>query len=93
MIISFQHKGLELFWQKGSRKGINPQHARKLLFILSLLDNLQSQDELAAYPTLSFHALKGDLKEYYSVVVNGNWRVIFRFNGANVELIDYLDYH
>ncbi|WP_215893446.1 type II toxin-antitoxin system RelE/ParE family toxin [Neorhizobium sp. T25_13] len=25
--------------------------------------------------------------------VNGNWRVTFRFVGADVELVDYQDYH
>jgi plasmid maintenance system killer protein len=28
-----------------------------------------------------------------SITVNGNWRVIFRFVGQDVELVDYLDNH
>ncbi|MBZ5876657.1 hypothetical protein [Chromohalobacter israelensis] len=27
------------------------------------------------------------------MTVSGNWRIIFRFNGPDVELVDYLDYH
>jgi len=37
--------------------------------------------------------LSGELKGYWSVTVNGNWRVIFRFVGKDAELVDYLDYH
>ena len=37
--------------------------------------------------------LGGDLEGFWSVWVNGNWRVIFRFDGEDAELVDYLDYH
>ncbi|KFJ91804.1 Killer protein, partial [Pseudomonas sp. 1-7] len=37
--------------------------------------------------------LKGELEEFWSLTVNGNWRVIFRFVGSDIELVDYLDYH
>ncbi|WP_430795007.1 type II toxin-antitoxin system RelE/ParE family toxin [Alcaligenes faecalis] len=33
------------------------------------------------------------IKGYWSITVNGNWRVIFRFVGTDVELVDYLDYY
>lgn len=44
-------------------------------------------------PGLRLHPLKGKQKGQWSVWVNGNWRVTFRFAGAHVELVDYLDYH
>lgn len=44
-------------------------------------------------PSFRLHMLKGDLKGHWSVWVNGNWRVTFRFVGADVELVDYQDYH
>ena len=37
--------------------------------------------------------LVDDLRGYHSITVNGNWRVVFRFVGPDVELVDYLDYH
>lgn len=37
--------------------------------------------------------MQGNLNGHWSVSVNGNWRVTFRFAGANVELVDYQDYH
>ena len=38
MIISFKHKGLELFYYTGNKKGINPDHYKKVARILDRLD-------------------------------------------------------
>lgn len=35
----------------------------------------------------------GDLTTYWSITVSGNWRLIFRFDNGDIELLDYLDYH
>ena len=40
-----------------------------------------------------FYELKGDLRGHYSISVNGNWRLTFRFEGEEVILLDYQDYH
>jgi toxin HigB-1 len=42
---------------------------------------------------LRLHALKGDLKGYWSVTVSANWRIMFRFEDADVRDIDLIDYH
>ena len=42
---------------------------------------------------LSLHELKGSREGVWSVHVNGNWRVTFRFIGSDVELVNYEDYH
>jgi proteic killer suppression protein len=41
----------------------------------------------------NFHPLKGSLAGHWSVKVNGNWRMIFAFEGSDAILVDYLDYH
>jgi len=41
-------------------------------------------------PGFRLHRLKGDYAGYWAVTVRANWRVIFRFEDADV---DYLDYH
>lgn len=92
MIASFRHKGLEVFYRTGSTKGIQFAHAKKLARILTALDAAESVSELDL-PGYRLHVLKGDLKGFLSVWVNGNWRVTFRFIGADIELVDYLDYH
>ena len=92
MIKSFKHKGLERFYHRGSTAGIQSAHAKKLRLILSNLDQAESPDDMDL-PGLSLHELKGDRKNIWSVSVNGNWRVTFRFDGRDVEIVNYEDYH
>lgn len=92
MIISFRHKGLETFYRTGSTRGIQAAHASKPGRILQLLDAASSPHGLDL-PGYRLHPLKGELKGYWSVWVNGNRRLTFRFLGADAELVDYQDYH
>jgi proteic killer suppression protein len=92
MIIGFRHRGLEAFYQTGSKRGIQASHAAKLGRILGLLDVATDPGDLNL-PGFRLHRLKGELRGHWSVWVNGNWRVTFRFVGTDVELVDYQDYH
>lgn len=92
MIIGFQHKGLELFFNTGSVKGIQPNHSQKLTRILGMLDVAQCPQDLML-PSFKLHQLRGTLSGHWSIWVNGNWRVTFRFIGADVEMVNYVDYH
>lgn len=92
MIVSFRHKGLKALYVSGSKKGVQPAHAQKLIRILGVLDVAQSPADLAI-PGFRTHELSGDLAGYWSIWVNGNWRVTFRFVAQDVELVDYRDYH
>jgi proteic killer suppression protein len=44
-------------------------------------------------PGFGLHPLKGDLKDFCSVTVRANWRIIFRFEDGDVYDVDLLDYH
>ncbi|MFJ7315625.1 type II toxin-antitoxin system RelE/ParE family toxin [Pseudomonas sp. NPDC098747] len=92
MIKTFQHKGLKAYFETGTTKGIQADHTKRLSFILAALDIASVPSELNL-PGYRLHPLKGQLASYWSMTVSGNWRVIFRFVGADVELVDYLDYH
>lgn len=92
MIKSFRHKGLETFFRLGRKSGIQPHHAHRLRAQLTALDIARSPDEMN-FPGWRLHALGHDLAGYWSVTVNGNWRMVFRFEGEDAELVDYLDYH
>ena len=46
-----------------------------------------------ALPGLRLHPLKGSRKGTRAVSVSGNWRVTFKFEGGDAELVDYEDYH
>jgi proteic killer suppression protein len=92
VIVSFRHKGLRTFYETGSTRGIQAEHAAKLSLILAALDVATTPAELDL-PPFRTHALRGKQKRYWSIWVNDNWRVTFRFLETDVELVDYLDYH
>jgi proteic killer suppression protein len=92
MIKSFRHKGLEAFFRKGLKAGVQPHHAGKLRIMLTALDYAKKPADMNA-PGWRLHALTGDLKGFFSVTVSANWRLVFRFEGPDAESVDYLDYH
>lgn len=92
MIKSFKHKGLQRFFEQGSKAGIQAAHATKLRLQLAALDQAVGPEDLSA-PAWALHPLKGDLKGHWAVTVNGNWRMVFSFEGTDAVLIDYRDYH
>ena len=92
MIRSFKHKGLERFFLKGTKSGIQAKHASTLRLILSRLNaSLDPQD--MNLPGLHLHQLSGEDEGIWSVRVSGNWRVTFRFIERDAEIVNYEDYH
>ncbi len=92
MIQSFKHKGLERFFKTGRKSGIQAKHAKRLQLILGRLNASTSPEDMNL-PGLYLHQLSGNRSKYWSVRVSGNWRVTFRFNGVDAEVVDYEDYH
>lgn len=91
-IKSFQHKGIEQFFLKGTKAGIQAAHAAKLNRQLLALNAAKAPADMDM-PGWGFHSLKGKLAGQYAVSVNGNWRLTFAFEGADAVLVNYLDYH
>ena len=92
MIRSFKHKGLERFFVKGTKSGIQAKHVSKLRLILGRL-NASTNPQDMNLPGLYLHQLTGDRAEIWSVRVSGNWRVTFRFAQGDAEIVNYEDYH
>ena len=92
MIKSFKHKGIKQFFEKGSTAGIQAVHVPRLAAMLRRLDVAASTQDMNL-PGWGLHSLKGVLKGHFSVWVSGNWRLTFRFDGADADLVDYQDYH
>jgi proteic killer suppression protein len=92
MIRSFKHKGLEKFYTTGSLKGIQAIHANKLANILMILNRMETLQDINK-PQFKLHELKGDLKGLWSVTVQSNWRITFKFENKDVYIVDYQDYH
>ncbi|HEY0795145.1 MAG TPA: type II toxin-antitoxin system RelE/ParE family toxin [Acidisarcina sp.] len=92
MIKSFKHAGLQKFFTTGSKAGIRPDHATKLQLQLMALNSATKPTDMAA-PGWDLHPLKGALAGNWSISVNGNWRLVFAFEGTDVAQVDYMDYH
>jgi proteic killer suppression protein len=92
VIKSFRHKGIQKFFETGSKAGIQPPHAGRLRLQLTRLDDAIGPHDMNA-PGWKLHALSGKLDGHWAVTVNGNWRLTFRFEGTDAILVDYQDYH
>ena len=92
MIKTFRHKGLQKFYETGSRAGIRSEHAKRLRVQLAALDTAVSIDDMRI-PGFRLHGLKGNEKGRWSIWVNGNWRITFEFIEGHAYVVDYEDYH
>jgi len=92
MIVSFGDKTTQKIWDgewvKGFSTDIQDTARRKL----RMLNNSIDFKDLMIPPNNRLEKLKGNRKDFYSIRVNNQWRLIFRWkngNAFNVELIDY----
>lgn len=92
MIKTFNHKGLEKFFATGNTSGIQFKHAKRLHLILGRLNVAVTADDMNL-PGLNLHPLSGNREGVWAVKVSSNWRVRFRFEGEDVILVNYEDYH
>ena len=91
-IKTFKHKGLKKFFGSGVKAGIRAAHAKRIEGFLERLDAATEAYDMK-FPGSDFHELKRDFKGFYSVHVNGNWTIIFRFSNGEASDVDLIDYH
>lgn len=92
MIKSFGDKRTEHIFEGRYVKRLDNELQRKTLRRLRYIDAAQKIDDLRVPPSNKLEKKVGDLKDYYAIWVNAQWRIIFKWiDGAaeNVELIDY----
>jgi toxin HigB-1 len=92
MILSFKSKALKAFWKTGDWSKLRPDWVPKLEYILDTLDQAGSPQAMDIQG-FGFHPLKGDRKGTFSVWINRNWRVTFKFEGEDAIDVDMEDYH
>ena len=92
MIKSFSHKGIRNFFRTGTTSGIQTNHAARIRLILTNLDVAEKPEDMDL-PGLALHPLTGGRKTFWAVKVSRNWRITFRFDEHDAELVDYVDYH
>ncbi len=92
MIETFSDKALKRLYERGDRSGVRPDMVAKVERILQRLDAIGAPEQMGL-PGYRLHPLSGDLRGFWSVSVNGNWRVIFRFDNGRVLDVRLIDYH
>ena len=63
--------------------------------MVTFLQDMEREDELRSIPGWKAHLLSGDRKETWSLFVTRNWRMTFRVDRDEIEIVDldYEDYH
>ena len=92
MIVSFKHRGLEQFFESGTTRGIQANHAQRIRLILARLSAATSPQDMNL-PGSVLHELAGQRKGTWTVRVSGNWRITFTFDGVDACDVDLEDYH
>jgi proteic killer suppression protein len=60
---------------------------------LRMLNNSQNLTDLQVPPSNRLEKLKGNLKDYYSIRINDQWRIVFKWDKGNASDVEILDYH
>ena len=93
MIISFGDKNTEKIWNgiavKNPSVEIQEIGRRKL----RMLHNSIDINDLKIPPSNRLEKLKGNLKDFYSIRINNQWRIIFKWENNNAFEVEILDYH
>ena len=92
MIASFRHKGLEAFFETGSKRGISSDLAVRIARRLDVLHAAKELSDIHAHG-FNLHRLKGDRYNEWAMSVSGNWRITFRFAKGDVIDVNLEDYH
>jgi proteic killer suppression protein len=89
------HRGLRRFIQHNDASGLAPFLVEKVRNILTFLQEMEDVQELRDIPSWKVHQLTGDRKGIWSLTVTRNWRITFRIDRAEGEILDldYEDYH
>lgn len=58
-----------------------------------MLNNSQDIMDLRIPPSNRLEKMTGNLKDFYSIRVNRQWRIIFKWNDGNASEVEIIDYH
>ena len=94
-IRSFADRGSDEFFRTGKvhKKAGWRQVTSVATRKLDMLHYATDLRDLRSPPGNRLEALRGDLKGYYSIRINDNWRIVFRWRNSGAEEIRIVDYH
>ena len=93
MILSFANKDTQKIWEGVAVKALPielQEIARRKLRMLNSSENL---NDLTIPPSNRLEKLRGRLREYYSIRINEQWRIIFKWENGNAKQVQIIDYH
>lgn len=93
MIQSFADRDTERLWNRERVRSIDSRIHSVALRKLRQLGYAQTLDELRIPPGNRLEALKGDRRGQFSIRINDQWRICFRWSAAGPEEVEIVDYH
>ncbi len=92
MIRSFRNRNTRRFFE-GHRVAAFQGFADQAVRRLTLLDNAETLQDLAALRSNRLEALRGDRTGQYSIRINAQWRICFRWEDDGPYDVEIVDYH
>ena len=93
MIKHFQDKESETFYITGKSKKIPSHIQRTALRKLDYLNGAETLDDLKVPPANRLEKLQCDLDGFYSIRINKQYRIVFRFENSDAFDVAIVDYH
>lgn len=93
MILSFGNKETFKIWSGERIKGLPLEIQEIGRRKLRMLNNSQDLNDLKIPPSNRLEKLKGNLKEFYSIRINDQYRITFKWMNSNAEEVRIIDYH
>ena len=93
MIRGFADKETESLFHREAVKKIPRPLQRRALRKLLLLDAAESLDDLRVPPGNRLEKLSGNREGQYSIRINDQWRICFRWENADTFAVEITDYH
>ena len=93
MIISFDDKETEKIWNGFVSRKLPREIQETARRKLRMINNSIDISDLRIPPANRLEKLKGDLKEFYSIRINNQWRITFKWENGNAFEVKIVDYH
>ncbi len=93
MLRSFRDKDTEAIWQRQRSRKLDTTTQRAAWRKLAMLDAAETLADLRVPPGNRLEKLAGDRAGQYSIRINRQWRICFRWSEAGPEDVEIVDYH
>jgi proteic killer suppression protein len=93
VIEAFSCKETEKIWKGGCSKKLPGEIQERAFLRLRQLHAADLLADLRLPPSNRLESLSGDLKGFWSIRINQQWRLVFRWNDGNASDVKITDYH